>query len=104
MTPDPDKTGSFSRASANFATTRWCLVVAAGQQGSPGSRAALAELCEAYWVPLYAYARRRSADRESARDQTQEFFARLLEKNYLAQADASRGRFRGFLLTAFQHF
>ncbi len=55
-------------------------------------------------MPLYGYALRRVADRESARDLTQEFFVRFLEKNYAAQADAARGRFRAFLLTSFKHF
>ena len=78
--------------------------MAAGQRDSPESEAALATLCRLYWYPLYAYARRRLPDAEQAQDLTQEFFARLLEKNYLRQADRQRGKFRTFLLTAFQHF
>jgi len=78
--------------------------MAAAQRDSPESEAALATLCRQYWYPLYAYARRRLPDAEDARDLTQEFFARLLEKDYLRQADQQRGRFRSFLLTAFQHF
>ena len=39
-----------------------------------------------------------------AQDLTQEFFARLLAKNYLAGADESRGRFRSFLLSSLKHF
>ncbi|HEV3446079.1 MAG TPA: sigma-70 family RNA polymerase sigma factor [Gemmataceae bacterium] len=87
-----------------FASTRWSIVMAAGQRDSPESEAALATLCRQYWYPLYAYARRRLPDAEDARDLTQEFFATLLEKDYLRQADQQRGRFRSFLLTAFQHF
>ncbi len=87
-----------------FASTRWSLVVAAGQRERPESEAALASLCGLYWYPLYAYARRRLPTIEDAQDLTQEFFLRLQEKDYLRQADRQRGRFRSFLLTTFKHF
>ncbi len=41
---------------------------------------------------------------DEAQDLTQEFFARLLERNTLAVAAPERGRFRAFLLTALKHF
>src|SRR6516162_7143542 len=91
-------------AARQFASTRWSLVVAAGQRDLPESEAALASLCRLYWYPLYAYARRRLPTPEDAQDLTQEFFLRLQEKDYLRQADRKRGRFRSFLLTAFKHF
>jgi RNA polymerase sigma-70 factor (ECF subfamily) len=94
----------FPVAGRRFASTRWSIVMAAGQRDSPESEAALATLCRLYWYPLYAYARRRLPDAEQAQDLTQEFFARLLEKDYLRQADRQRGKFRTFLLTAFQNF
>jgi DNA-directed RNA polymerase specialized sigma24 family protein len=87
-----------------FATTRWSLVVAAGQRNSPQSSAALATLCETYWYPLYAYVRRRGHEADEAQDLTQAFFSRLLEKNDFAAADPERGRFRSFLLTSLKHF
>jgi len=87
-----------------FATTRWSVVVRAGQPGSPEADHALAELCRVYWYPLYAYVRRFGHDPHTAQDFTQEFFARLLEKNYLGAADRKRGKFRWFLLTAFKCF
>jgi RNA polymerase sigma-70 factor (ECF subfamily) len=89
---------------ANFATTHWSLVIAAVKSPSPQSRAALEELCGCYWYPVYAFVRRRGHQAEDARDMTQEFFARLLEKDYLEAADRERGRFRTFLLTAVSHF
>lgn len=89
---------------AGFARTRWTLVLAAGQQESRDSKEALAKLCETYWYPLYVYARRRVSSRTEAEDLTQEFFAEFLEKNYVADADPDRGRFRAFLLTAFRNF
>src|SRR6516225_8614717 len=91
-------------AGRRFASTRWSIVIAAGQRDSPESEAALATLCRLYWYPLYAYARRQLGNAEDAQDLTQEFFARLLEKDYLQAADPQRGKFRSFLLTAFQRF
>ena len=87
-----------------FASTRWSIVLAAGQGDSPESAEALASLCQAYWYPLYAYARRRFNNVADAQDLTQGFFAQLLEKEYLRAADPARGRFRSFLLTTFKHY
>ena len=93
-----------STGDPQFHTTRWSLVAAAAGQDGEHSRTALADLCEAYWYPLYAFLRRRGNSAEDARDLTQEFFATLLEKGYLADADPDRGRFRSFLLTAVDRF
>jgi RNA polymerase sigma-70 factor (ECF subfamily) len=87
-----------------FATTQWSIVLRAGNRDDSGGRAALAALCERYWYPLYAYVRRRVTDVNDAQDLTQEFFARLLEKNVLAAALPQRGRFRSFLLAAMKNF
>jgi len=65
---------------------------------------ALARLCQTYWHPLYAYVRRLGHSPHDSQDLTQEFFARLLAKNFLAGVDESRGRFRSFLLASFKHF
>src|SRR5205823_135798 len=87
-----------------FATTRWSMVLAAGKGESPDAGAALASLCQTYWYPLYAFVRRLGHQPADAQDLTQEFFARLLEKQYLRAADPERGRFRSFLLSAVKHF
>ncbi len=87
-----------------FATTRWTVVLAAGQSGAPQADVALEELCRTYWYPLYAYVRRHGHSREDAEDLTQAFFARLLEKNYLAGISSEKGKFRAFLLTAMKRF
>jgi RNA polymerase sigma factor (sigma-70 family) len=89
---------------AVFATTRWSMVLAAGQGGDTQSASALEELCRAYWRPLYAFVRRQGRDPEEARDLTQEFFARLLSRDDLARVAPEKGRFRTFLLTALSHF
>jgi RNA polymerase sigma factor (sigma-70 family) len=87
-----------------FATTHWTVVLAAGKRHTPQSDGALEELCRTYWFPLYAYVRRRGHTKEDAEDFVQEFFARFLEKNYLAGLSAERGRFRAFLLAVLKHF
>lgn len=89
---------------AEFNTTRWSIVLAAGRVDSPSSRDALAHLCKAYWYPLYAYARRRGHRADQAEDFTQSFFARFLEKHDVQDADRARGKFRNFLLASFKNF
>src|SRR6185369_3006997 len=89
---------------AEFVTTHWSVVLAAGDMASAQADAALAELCRTYWYPLYAFVRRKGHSPHDAQDLTQAFFARLLEKNYLAQADRERGRFRTYMLAALTHF
>jgi len=79
-------------------------VLAAGQRHTPQSDGALEELCKTYWFPLYAYVRRRGHAKADAEDLTQAFFARLLAKNFLANLNAERGKFRAFLLVALKHF
>src|SRR5881396_1263721 len=88
----------------SFTTTHWSVVLAARDTASPHADAALAELCRTYWYPLYAFVRRKGHSPPDAEDLTQAFFARMLEKNYVAQADRERGRFRTYLLAALTHF
>jgi RNA polymerase sigma-70 factor (ECF subfamily) len=90
--------------SAEFATTHWSLVLAAGDRESPQAEEALATLCRAYWFPLYAYVRRQGFSPEQAEDLTQEFFARLLEKEFLRTVDREKGRFRAYLMACLRHF
>ena len=87
-----------------FATTRWSVVVEAGKSPTRESQKALAVLCEAYWYPLYAFARRQGNRHEDARDLIQSFFENMLEKNGLAIANPDRGKFRSFLLGALKNF
>ena len=89
---------------APFPTTRWSQVVAAGDRVGPAACEALAELCSAYWYPLYAFIRRKGNDSDRALDLTQDFFARLLEKDILASVEHRKGRFRSFLRVACRNF
>jgi RNA polymerase sigma factor (sigma-70 family) len=87
-----------------FPVTQWTVVLAAGGTPSPESAVALERLCGAYWYPLYAFVRRSGYSPADAEDLTQEFFARLLEHNWVARADRHKGRFRSFLLMAMKRF
>jgi RNA polymerase sigma factor (sigma-70 family) len=87
-----------------FVTTHWSAVIRAGQEDSTSGREALAELCQTYWYPLYSFIRRLGHTPPEAEDLTQGFFARLLEKNFVADARQEKGRFRTFLLTALKGF
>ena len=86
-----------------FATTHWSQVLAVRRGGHP-STGALESLCRTYWYPLYAFVRCQGFGSHDAQDLTQEFFARLLRKNSIAEADPNKGRFRSYLLGAMQHF
>lgn len=93
-----------SRA-GSFPATRWSLVLAAAEYDMSASRSeALSTLYSLYWYPLYAFARRQGNDAEQARDATQGFFVRIMEKGYLREFRGERGRFRTFLLAALKHY
>jgi RNA polymerase sigma-70 factor (ECF subfamily) len=87
-----------------FATTHWSVVLAAGEGNTLEAAGALEELCRAYWYPLYVFVRRQGYSPEDAQDLTQDFFYRLLEKDYIGKADRCRGKFRTFLLVSLKHF
>ena len=87
-----------------FVTTHWSVVLTAARSDTTRARAALENLCQAYWHPLYAYVRRRGYSPEDAQDLTQAFFARLLKGNAVATVAPEKGRFRSFLLASMNHF
>jgi RNA polymerase sigma-70 factor (ECF subfamily) len=86
-----------------FVTTRWTQVLSA-RGDSPEAKAALGELCEAYWLPVFRFIRRGNLSDEASRELTQEFFARLLAHDGLSMVDPTKGRFRSYLLGAVKHF
>jgi RNA polymerase sigma-70 factor (ECF subfamily) len=94
----------FSTGGRWFTTTHWSVVLAAADTEDAQGREALATLCQVYWYPLYAFVRRQGHSPHDAQDLTQEFFMRLLEKDYLGDVDRSKGKFRSFLLVTLKHF
>ena len=95
MSPSPHPTA--------FAPTRWTLVLRA-RGDTPEARAALSELCEAYYEPVFRFLRREGREEEAARELAHEFFARILERGEFGALDQARGRFRSYLLGAVKHF
>ena len=89
-----------------FATTRWSLILSAAKSetGEQKVRDALEELCRTYWRPVFSFICRRGYSVEDAQDLTQDFFVKILERNWLQHANVNRGRFRSLLLTSLQNF
>ena len=89
-----------------FVTTRWSMVLSAGDVAGPEQKAhaALAELCRTYWRPIFSFVCRRGYSAQDAQDLTQDFFVMILGNNWLQRADPNRGRFRSLLLTSLQNF
>ena len=94
--PTPQNSGSFR-------TTCWSVVVRAGGN-APESRAALGDLCEAYWSPVFRFLQREGRSEDDSRELAQEFFTRLLSRGSIGQVDPEKGRFRSYLLGALKHF
>ena len=101
-----DKTPKYSTPSGagRFATTHWSVILAASDSAAALHEPALSALCQTYWFPLYAYLRRRGYDSHQAEDYTQGFFAGILERKGLQQADPKYGKFRSFLLASLKNF
>ena len=104
MVADPTGPESPTEKNQWFTTTHWSVVLRAGESPSPQAAEALERLCRTYWYPLYAYVRRQGHSPHDAQDLTQEFFARLLSRNYLQTVAPEKGKFRSFLLAAMNHF
>lgn len=92
------------RGQGTFPATRWSLIVAARSAEPEKRQRALEILIAAYWKPVYKYIRLRwDKDSEQAQDLTQDFFLRLLEKDFLSSYDPQRGRLRTFLRVCVDH-
>src|SRR5438105_9267328 len=98
-----DSTSARGKPDATFVTTQWTRVLQA-RGDSPEARAALSDLCAAYYAPVFAFVRRNAPDEETARDLSQEFFTRLLERQGIHTVEPGYGRFRSYLLGAVKHF
>ncbi len=104
MATSEEESDGLSVQGGRFVTTHWSVVLRAGLGDSPAAEAALSDLCRTYWYPLYAFVRRQGHRPHDAEDLTQGFFARLLDKKYLATADQAKGKFRTFLLMVLKRF
>lgn len=104
MPPSDTSESSTTPLRPQFVTTHWSVVLQARDKAAPGSDQALETLCRTYWYPLYAFVRASGYPPPTAQDLTQEFFARLLSKDYLRAVDPEKGRFRTFLRMALKRF
>jgi RNA polymerase sigma factor (sigma-70 family) len=104
MTPDASNATPVPNPAGSFATTHWSVVLNAGSEDSSLALVAIEKLARAYWYPLYAYIRRKGHDAHTAEDLTQEFFARVVGRNFFARVDRTKGRFRSWLLGSMNHF
>jgi RNA polymerase sigma-70 factor (ECF subfamily) len=95
---------STNRAAGHFESTLWTVVLQAGSEETTQSRAALEQLCRAYWPPLYCYVRRRGHSPPDAQDMVQGFFADLIARNPFQKLSPDKGRFRAFLLAGMNYF
>ena len=94
------------RQSDFFPSTQWSVVLAAGRSlAEPEmAQAALGELCQIYWTPLYSFVRSRGYTVHDAQDLTQSFLAHLIEHKIYRRVDRQKGRFRWFLLASAKNF
>ena len=97
-------TGETTAEKGWFKTTHWSAVLDARGNDTAQAEAALAKLCQTYWFPIYSYIRQLGKSPEDAQDLTQDFFARLLEKEYLKAVQPERGKFRSFVLMVLKRF
>ncbi len=104
MFSDQDAVTRTVRTAAQFNSTHWSVVLAAGAVDPQQRSAALERLCRIYWPPIYAFIRRSGYPPQDSQDLTQDFFFRLLKRHDFEAADPEKGRFRSFLLGALKHF
>ena len=97
------RSGHWTVGRAAFGSTRWSLVLQAGCHGQV-DEAAVEQWCRAYWYSVYCFIRRQGKTTEDTRDLTQEFFSRLLEKQWLAAVEPGPARFRTWLLVVLKRF
>jgi DNA-directed RNA polymerase specialized sigma24 family protein len=108
MHPDAERSKPSATAgnskSPVFGTTHWTTVLAAGDRNHPDTNEAIDRLCRTYWYPVYAYVRRKGRIAADAEDLTQEFFSRLLARDFPAGVERQGGKFRSYLLRSLDHF
>jgi len=81
-----------------FPETQWSAIMAARSSDQNQRRMAFDRITRAYWKPVYKYIRAKwNKSPHDAEDLTQEFFARVIDKNFLAGYDPAKARLRTFL-------
>src|SRR6266568_7527295 len=104
MSAVPDARPDGLSTAGGFHTTHWTAILVAQAGDGTAAREALADLCSAYWYPLYVFIRRQGSSHHEAEDLTQEFFRRFLERHALGSVQPGAGKFRSFLLVCMKNF
>jgi RNA polymerase sigma factor (sigma-70 family) len=85
-------------------TTMWSVVLSARDLKTSEGAAALEQLCQTYWPPIYGFLRRDGHSPADAEDLTQGFLASLITRSSLESVTPERGRFRSFLMASLRHY
>ena len=89
----------------SFKTTKWGLFFLIRYGVDPDQvDAALSEICQIYWHPIFTFISRSGCDPVEAQDLTQRFLVYLIRRNQFARADRTKGPFRSYLLGVLKHF
>jgi DNA-directed RNA polymerase specialized sigma24 family protein len=82
----------------SFPLTRISVVESLRSEDYAIRERALDTIASIYWKPVYTYIRLKwSFDPQTSEDLTQDFFARSIERDFFAQFDPTRARFRTWL-------
>lgn len=87
---------------STFHPTRWTLVLRSRGEGED-AKAALSDLCAAYYAPVVSFLRREGRNEDAAREMAHAFFESVLAGG-VGAPEPGRGRFRSYLLGALKHF
>lgn len=101
-TPNPNSNRTC--AGSDFPQTKWSVIQQATDLDPEERRRGLEEFCRAYWLPLYAFARRRGLTAEDAEDAVQGLVAELIRRDDLNGLAPNRGKLRKYLRQAMRHF
>ena len=97
--------GDDRTAAGRFTNTCWTVVrQASNGEADVQTTRALKDICAGYWLPIYAFIRRTGVRPAEAEELTQEFLMRMVQGEFLANAERERGRLRTFLLACVKHF
>ena len=100
-----DRDTSIGGSATRFPQTRHSIVEHASSGDAEVRRAALSDLVAAYWKPVYKYLRLKwRLTNEDAKDLTQLFFTRALEKEFFAGFDPAVASFRTYLRVCLDRF
>ena len=89
----------------SFPATHYSAIIHIRSANEEDRKRAYGMIVQAYWKPVYTYIRLRwNKSNEDAKDLTQGFFAKVLEKDFFQEYDRNKARFRTFLRVCLDRF